>query len=213
MKVMPRRDDAPGALGHWHHCRVPTCPASKYYRAMTRPLTDVISAVRRDVDTLGADLVFVDSLGAASGSEPEGSDSAIRTMNALRSLSPASRLVAAHVSKLAADQAKGSVRPYGSVYVRNLARCAVYASVDTDPVPGEDHQLVVTYTHTKANNARGSPPRPCDSSSARTAPSRSAPIRRTWRGRASAGRCSTPSAAAQRRPERSPTSSRPAVSA
>jgi AAA domain len=84
---------------------------SIYYQAMSRPLVEMISSVRRDVAKHGIDLVIVDSLGAASGSEPEGSDSAIRTMNALRSLAPASRLVVAHVSKLAADQAKGTVRP------------------------------------------------------------------------------------------------------
>jgi hypothetical protein len=45
-------------------------------------------------------------------------------MNALRSFTGTTRLVLAHVSKAAADQASGAARPYGSVFVRNLARSA-----------------------------------------------------------------------------------------
>jgi hypothetical protein len=55
---------------------------------------------------------------------PESADSTIRAMNALRSFTGTTRLVLAHVSKAAADQASGAARPYGSVFVRNLARSA-----------------------------------------------------------------------------------------
>lgn len=124
-------------------------PPGLYYKPMHRPLTELIGAVRADVARLKIELVIADSLAPASGAEPEGSDAAVRTMNALRSLSPATRLVTAHVSKMAADQTKGNVRPFGSVYVRNLARSTIFCSQEEQDSQDE---RVVTYTHTKSNN-------------------------------------------------------------
>jgi hypothetical protein len=128
---------------------VETPPVGLFYKPMHRPLTELIGSVRADVARLGVDLVVADSLAPASGAEPEGSDAAVRTMNALRSLAPASRLVTAHVSKAAADQAKGPVRPFGSVYVRNLARSTVHAAAEEQVSQDES---VITYSHTKANS-------------------------------------------------------------
>lgn len=93
--------------------------------------------------------MIADSLAPASGAEPEGSDAAVRTMNALRSLAPATRVVTAHMSKTAAGQSRDAVRPFGSVFVRNLARSTISCSQEEQ----ESHEeLVVTYTHTKSNN-------------------------------------------------------------
>lgn len=99
-------------------------PVPIHYRRMMRPLTDELSGVRKDVARLKVDLVICDSLGPACGAEPESADAAVRAMNALRSL-PATRLVIAHMSKQAADQERGSARPFGSVYVQNLARSVI----------------------------------------------------------------------------------------
>lgn len=136
----------------WWGLTVPTgqpAPAGMYYKPMHRPLTDSLSAIRADVSRLKVDLVIADSLAPACGAEPEGSDAAVRTMNALRSLEPATRLVTAHVSKTAADAAKGAARPFGSVYVRNLARSTIYV---TQEEQAEQDERVVTYMHTKSNN-------------------------------------------------------------
>ena len=93
-----------------------------HYRRLVRPLADDVDLLRRDVARLGGPLLVVDSLGPASGGEPEGADAAIRTMTALRSLAvPA--LVLAHISGASA-QMRGATRPYGSVFVWNLARSA-----------------------------------------------------------------------------------------
>jgi hypothetical protein len=118
------------------------------YRAMTRGLADELSAVSQECATEPTDLIIVDSLGAASGAEPEGADAAVRTMNALRTLAPATRLVIAHVSKAAADVDKGTPKPYGSVYVSNLARSTVLA-VAADQIDADE--LLVTYNHSKVN--------------------------------------------------------------
>ena len=123
------------------------------HRTMTRPLTESISTIRHDVDRHHVSLAILDSLGAACGAEPEGADAAVRTMNALRSL-PCTRLVIAHVSKVAAD-AHTPARPYGSVYVANLARSTIEARRDESCGPDE---LSVTYYHRKANHGSLRPP-------------------------------------------------------
>lgn len=126
------------------------------YRAMTRGLTEELSAVAQDCARQPTDLVIVDSLGAAAGAEPESADAAVRTLNALRTLAPATRLVIAHVSKAGAEMEKGRPKPYGSVYVSNLARSTVLA-VAADPV--SDEELTVTYHHTKINRGPRVPAR------------------------------------------------------
>lgn len=100
-------------------------PVPILYRRMARPLTEELAAVRREVAKERVDLVICDSLGPACGAEPESADAAVRAMNALRSIQGTTRLVIAHMSKQAADQERGSARPFGSVYVQNLARSVI----------------------------------------------------------------------------------------
>jgi hypothetical protein len=75
-----------------------------FYRPMARALADEAGVLRREIARLGIGLVVVDSFGPACGAEPESADSAIRCMNALRSFGAVTRLVIAHVSKVAAEQ-------------------------------------------------------------------------------------------------------------
>src|SRR3989442_2622213 len=121
---------------------------------MTRALADEAPQLRADVARHGVELVIVDSLAPACGAEPEGADAAIRAMNALRSFAGTTRLVIAHVSKLAADQPKGATRPYGSVFVRNLARSAWELRRSDEA----DEELVVAAYHRKRNEGRRSSP-------------------------------------------------------
>src|SRR5262245_20483225 len=115
------------------------------HRRLWRPLTDTIDVVRMDADKHQADLVICDSLGAACGSEPESADAAVRTMMALRSLR-GTKLVIAHVSKTSAELARS--RPYGSVYVANLARSLVEARrIEV----AEDNLLTIGLYHRKTN--------------------------------------------------------------
>jgi hypothetical protein len=115
------------------------------HRRLWRPLADTIDVIRTDADRHRADLIICDSLGAACGSEPESADAAVRTLMALRSL-PGTKLIIAHVSKASADLTRS--RPYGSVYVANLARSLIEARrVETI---GE-RILTVSLFHRKTN--------------------------------------------------------------
>jgi len=78
--------------------------------------------------------VIVDSLAPACGPEPETADAAVRTMAALRSFGT-TNLVLAHVSKATAD-APGPARPFGSVFVRNLARVLWEIRRESDDADG-----------------------------------------------------------------------------
>jgi hypothetical protein len=129
-------------------------PGSILYRPMDRALADEAPRLRAELARHGVRFVIVDSFGPAAGAEPESADSAIRAMNALRSLTATTKLVLAHVSKAAADQPTGATRPYGSVFVRNLARSAweLRRSEEREP----DELLVAAY-HRKHNSGPRAP--------------------------------------------------------
>jgi hypothetical protein len=92
------------------------------YRQCFRSLHDELPSVREEVAKKGVGLVVVDSIGfAASGALTE-DDTARSAMNALRQLSPATRLVVAHISADAARQTTGAARPFGSTFFWNGMR-------------------------------------------------------------------------------------------
>jgi len=127
-----------------------------YYRVQTRALADDIARLRPEITRRGIGLVIIDSYGPACGGEPETADSAIRLMNALRSLAPATRLVIAHMSRVHAEQRSGPARPFGSVFVQNLAR-----SVWEVRRPDEDAEgdvVPLGLYHRKANQGRRGAP-------------------------------------------------------
>jgi hypothetical protein len=124
--------------------------AGLHYRRMHRPLVDEAPALRAEVSRLGIGCVVVDSLAPAAGAEPEGADAALRTHNAIRSLGAITCLCLAHVSKAAADQ-RGPARPFGSVFVQNMAR-SVWEMRRSDDQDGDE--LRVALYHRKVNGAR-----------------------------------------------------------
>ncbi len=124
-------------------------PPAVEYRAMTRPLADDIATIRAEVTRRRVGLVIADSAGPAAGGEPEGADSAIRLMTALRSLAPATRLLLAHVSKASAES-PGPARPYGSVFISNLARSVWEIRRSAE----EESDLLVALYHRKVNRGR-----------------------------------------------------------
>jgi hypothetical protein len=125
-------------------------PGALHYVPMHRPIAESIGQLQRVQKDTGAELVILDSLAPACGAEPEGSDAAVQAMTAIRSL-PCTRLVVAHVSKAAAES-NGPAKPFGSVFVANLARSTILARLSesvADEAPAE-----VTYMLTKANQGR-----------------------------------------------------------
>lgn len=126
----------------------PIPEGSILYRPMVRPAAEEASELRALVARHSVDLVICDSLGPACGAEPETAGAATAALNALRSCAPATRLVIAHVSKAEADRTQGHSRPFGSVYVYNLARSVIEAKRgDTT----DEREFTLTLTHTKAN--------------------------------------------------------------
>lgn len=125
-----------------------------FYRPMARALADEATTLRAEISRLKVGFVIVDSYGPACGAEPETADPAIRMMNALRSFAPATRLVVAHVSKASAEH-RGPSRPYGSVYVTNLAR-SVWEVRRSEDDGGDDLNLGLF--HRKVNRGRLLPP-------------------------------------------------------
>jgi hypothetical protein len=130
-------------------CLLSALPSIEY-RAAYRPIADEISSLKVDVQRTGAVLVIVDSIAPACGGEPESADVILRFMNALRSLGPGvSRLVLSHVSK--ADTEKRRAKPFGSAFVRNLARsCWEIRRADDEAAD----TLTVGLFHDKANRGR-----------------------------------------------------------
>ncbi len=167
--LRPLRDDVTTAYLDWETteeevaervdaiCRglgVTLPPGAILYRPMYRALADEASRLRADLARHGVGFVIVDSFAPAAGVEPESADSTIRTMNALRSFTGTTRLVLAHVSKAAADQLSGAARPYGSVFVRNLARSAW--ELRRAEEAGGDELLLAAY-HRKDNGGCRTP--------------------------------------------------------
>lgn len=124
-------------------------PESILYRALARPLTDMMAVVRADADRHKPDLIICDSLAPACGPEPEGADAAVRTLMALRTL-PGTKLVIAHVSKASAEQSRS--RPFGSVYVQNIARSVI--EVRRLESEDEEDSVTVSLYHRKSNSGR-----------------------------------------------------------
>jgi hypothetical protein len=130
-------------------------PGALLYRPMTRALADDAARLRVDCDRQGVEFIIVDSFVPACGADPEGADATIRLMNSLRAFTRATRLVLAHVNRLDADKAHGTTRPWGSVFVRNLARATWEVK---RPAPDGDDLVLGCYL-TKRNDApRGAPP-------------------------------------------------------
>ena len=99
-------------------------PDNIYYRQCFRSLIDELPNIREEISRKRIELVIVDSIGFAASGALTDDDTARTTMNALRQMSPATRLVVAHVSKDAAQSA-GPIKPFGSSFFWNGMRSGV----------------------------------------------------------------------------------------
>ena len=114
------------------------------YRRMDASLTESAREVRKDIASIGAAMVIVDSLGMACGGDPSDAGGIIRTMLAARSLGiPV--LAIHHIAKDAKDKST----PYGSVYASNEARMSWLVESERD-----DGFLNMVLTNHKANRGQ-----------------------------------------------------------
>jgi len=127
---------------------------SVYYRPQFRPLADDLPAIQAEIRRIDAGLVVVDSLGfACSGSLNE--DATARdAMNALRQLSPVSRMVVHHVSKEAAERTHGAVKPFGNSYFWNGMR----SGWEVRRAEGGSANAELALFHRKSNDGQHQPP-------------------------------------------------------
>ncbi len=123
-----------------------------FYRQCFRSLADELPSIREEIDRKNIVMVVVDSIGfALSGSLTE-DESARAGMNALRSMSPATRLVVAHVSKGAATQDTGPVKPFGSAFFWNGMRSGIEVRRGADT--SSDTMIDLGIFHRKSNDER-----------------------------------------------------------
>lgn len=130
-------------------------PQNIFYRQCLRSLTDELPGIREQISKEKIDLVIVDSIGfAASGSLTE-DDTARNSMNALRQMSPATRLVVAHVSNAVA-QGMSPARPFGSAFFWNGMRSGV--EVKRSQEGTSDTVIDLGLFHRKSNDGRHARP-------------------------------------------------------
>jgi hypothetical protein len=120
--------------------------AEPLYRRMTRPLADDLPSIARLVAEHGLELLIVDSLAPACGTDLFLAESATRLFSALRRL-PVTPLLIAHVAK---NQA-GEKSIYGSVFFSNLARSVWEVQRATD-TPSD--LIKIALHHRKCNFGR-----------------------------------------------------------
>jgi hypothetical protein len=121
-----------------------------FYRQCFRSLADELPNIREEVSKKGIGLVVVDSIGfAASGALTE-DETARAAMNALRQLSPATRLVVAHISADAARDTTRAARPFGSAFFWNGMRSGL--ELRRAEEGGDPDNIELGMFHRKAND-------------------------------------------------------------
>src|SRR3990167_2950030 len=132
-------------------------PGTILYRRMGRPIGDAIDQVATEVAAKGVDLVITDSLGAASGADPETNEATLRTMRALRVVE-ATHLVLGHCSKGQLEQ-EGPRRLFGGIYNELTARCMIELRRRDDGDGEEETRRIVQDLYVRKNNlGRKAPP-------------------------------------------------------
>ena len=102
-------------------------PAIWYWDAQGMPLAEQLIAVRQAVERHNCGMLIVDHAAAAAGVKPEESDAALRVQRALGKFRIPSLLIA-HITGEGERDPKQVLRPYGSIFWRNMARCMWYVN-------------------------------------------------------------------------------------
>jgi len=121
-----------------------------FYRQCLRSLQDELPSIREEISKRGIGLVVTDSIGFAVNGSLTEDDTARGAMNALRQMSPATRLVIAHVNATAAQQTTGVTRPFGSAFFWNGMRSGIEVRRAEEGAKADDIELGLF--HRKAND-------------------------------------------------------------
>jgi hypothetical protein len=122
------------------------------YRQCFRSLEDEAASIREEISRKEIGLVIIDSIGFAAAGSLNDDAVARAALNTLRSFSPATRLVVAHVSKAEAERTNGKAKPFGSAFFWNGMRSGIEVRRAEDQ-PAED-QIDIALYHRKANDGR-----------------------------------------------------------
>lgn len=117
------------------------------YMRMTTSLHEAAREVRKRIATIGARFVIVDSVGMASGGDPNDAGLIMRTLLAARSLG-VPVLVIHHIAKDAKDPLKSG--PYGSVYSQNEVRQSWYIATEQ---PEGSNEATMVFANAKPNRS------------------------------------------------------------
>lgn len=115
---------------------IPHC--SLFYRRCGSPLVDDIEAVQKHIEDTSAELLIIDSLGAAAGGERgelKGSESALLFNSALRKLKRTSLIIAQ--TRKGDDEKKKTI--YGSTYFTYYARNIFELCASQEPYEDTQH--------------------------------------------------------------------------
>jgi len=122
-----------------------------FYRQCFRGLIDELPSVKEEISRKHISLVVVDSIGFAATGALTDDETARTSMNALRTLSPCTRLVVAHISKADAEST-GRAKPFGSQFFWNGLRSGVEMRRSLES-PSDD-VIDVGVLHQKANDGK-----------------------------------------------------------
>jgi hypothetical protein len=117
------------------------------HQRMSTSLHDSAREVRKRIATTGARLVIIDSVGLASGGDPNDAGQIIRTLLAARSLK-VPVLCIHHIAKDTKDPVRSG--PYGSVYSTNEVRQSWYVAADQ---PEGERTASLALTNAKTNRS------------------------------------------------------------
>lgn len=124
-----------------------------HYLRMTRPLMGMIPEIAKEVTKHTIQVIVVDSLGPACGSDMQKEDTPTAFFNATREIGkdlalPLTWVLIAHLSKEELRKRHGTHLPYGNIYFWNLARLVW----EMKRAPGEDRShTIIGMLNTKNN--------------------------------------------------------------
>jgi hypothetical protein len=97
-------------------------PGKLWYKQMWSPIATHINELRKMVKANNIGLVAIDSMGPASGGDINSNEVAIQASNAIRRLSPANRVIIAHISKAERRGDTKDASIIGGIFFDALAR-------------------------------------------------------------------------------------------